>query len=40
MTILIDLKAIIEYDTEQDPGSVGLLGTKPFCVAHFFDYRK
>ena len=25
-------------DTEQDP--VGLLGTKPFCVFHFFDYTK
>ena len=27
-----------EIDTEQ--GSVGFLGTKPFCVPHFFDHRK
>ena len=26
------------FDAEQGP--VGLLGTKPFCVPHFFDYRK
>ena len=25
-------------DTEQGP--VGLLNTKPFCVPHFFGYRK
>ena len=27
-----------ECDTMQ--GSMGLLGTRPFCVLHFFDYRK
>ena len=27
-----------EIDTEQGP--VVFLGTKPFCVPHFFDYRK
>lgn len=25
-------------NTKQGP--VGLLGTKPFCVPHFFDYRE
>ena len=30
--------AILGTDTEQDP--VGLLGTKPLCVPHFFDDRK
>ena len=32
----------LQVEVEIDPmqGPVGLLGTRPFCVPHFFDYRK
>ena len=29
-----------KYEADTLQGPVGLLGTRTFCVPHFFDYRK
>lgn len=34
----VNIKRIHRADAEQD--ALGLLGTKPFCAPHFFDYSK